>query len=153
MTQALIVAMLVLPGLMPAQSFPSDGKSPAEANGAELLQAVRPGKVKVGKEITCDVDCPSYTEFRGFGLFDWALARVTRGHFLSPTSEDAVLSIVGCESHPNNLGGTILLTRRLPEVENGVVQSWHRDAAVPQGCAPGRAGDPRLIGRLDRDRG
>jgi hypothetical protein len=36
---------------------------------------------------------------------------VTRGHFLSPTSDDAMLSVDGCEPHSENFGGTILLTR------------------------------------------
>jgi hypothetical protein len=36
---------------------------------------------------------------------------MTRGHFLSPASEDAVLWIDGCEPHAFNFGGTVLLTR------------------------------------------
>ncbi len=42
----------------------------------------------------------------------WSLEAVTFGHFLSPTSEDAVLLMTGCEPHMLNFGGTILLTRK-----------------------------------------
>lgn len=92
--------------------FPSDGKPPAEANGAELLEAVCPGHVQVGKEIGCGKYCPEYTSFGAFGdNFDWSLVNVTFGHFLSASSEDSVLSMGGCEPHSENFGGTILLTR------------------------------------------
>ncbi len=94
----------------PAPIFPSDGKPPAEANGAELLQAVCPGQVEVGEKMGCGKRCPSFTGmFRED--FDWSLEMVTRGHFLSPTSDDAVLSVLGCEPHMEGFGGTILLTR------------------------------------------
>jgi hypothetical protein len=45
------------------------------------------------------------------GEFDWSLYRVTRGHFLSATSDDAVLAMLGCEPHSENFGGTVLLSR------------------------------------------
>jgi hypothetical protein len=43
---------------------------------------------------------------------EWTLAEVIRGHFLSPSSEDVVLAMTGCEPHSENFGGAILLTRR-----------------------------------------
>jgi hypothetical protein len=42
----------------------------------------------------------------------WNVAGVTMGHFLSPTNDDAALSVSGCEPHSMNFGGTVLLTRR-----------------------------------------
>ena len=39
-------------------------------------------------------------------------ASVIRGHFLSPTSNDVALSMLGCEAHSMNFGGTVLLTQR-----------------------------------------
>ena len=90
--------------------FPSDGEDPNQ-DGAELLEAVCPGRVAIGKEIRCRIVCPKFTDFPD-SEFVWSLARVTRGHFLSPTSEDAVLQMEGCEPHSANFGGSILLTRR-----------------------------------------
>lgn len=90
--------------------FPSDARD-SRAVDAELLQAVCPGDVVIGKEIKCRGVCPKFTGFGGEDM-EWQLARVTRGHFLSPTTDDAVLWMSGCEPHGANWGGTILLTRR-----------------------------------------
>jgi hypothetical protein len=75
----------------PAPIFPSDGKPPVEANGAELLQAVCPGQV---------------------------------------TSDDAVLSMQGCESHAENFGGTILLTRSF----QGWAMKWYKAGVETSQC-------------------
>jgi hypothetical protein len=82
-----------------------------QAGGAELLEAVCPGHVVSRKEMSCRGVCPKFTSFSN-EKFRWSLALVTRGHFVSPSSEDAVLSMNGCEPHSENFGGTILLTRR-----------------------------------------
>ncbi len=93
--------------------FPSDSKNPGQADGAKLLEAVCPGDVATGKTIECRTGCPDFTGFGSFGdRFTWSLIAVTRGHFLSRTSEDAVLWMGGCEPHSENFGGTILLTKR-----------------------------------------
>jgi hypothetical protein len=94
----------------PQTVFPSDGEDPRQAGGAELLEAVCPGRVASGKETRCRIACPEFTSLPNDHL-TWELARVTRGHFLSPASDDAVLWMVGCEPHSENFGGTILLTR------------------------------------------
>ncbi len=91
--------------------FPSDSKDPKQSGGAALLEAVCPGRVIVGKEIGCRGACPEFTGFRGEN-FEWTLAAVTRGRFVSPQSDDVVLSMSGCESHSENFGGTILLARQ-----------------------------------------
>lgn len=87
--------------------FPSDAQDPKVSGGAELLETVCPGDVFVGKSITCRGVCPNDTSFQG----ERSLEAVTRGHFLSTTSDDAVLSMLGCEPHSEKFGGTILLTR------------------------------------------
>ncbi len=88
--------------------FPDETQNPKQAGGAELLEAVCPGHVVAGKELECQASCPKESGFPGQ---DWTLQRVLRGHFRSPASEDAVLAISGCESHADNFGGTVLLTR------------------------------------------
>jgi hypothetical protein len=91
--------------------FPSDGEDPKLGGSLELLETVCPGRVTIGKEVRCRIVCPKFTGFPGED-YGWSLARVTRGHFLSATSEDAALSMEGCQPHSRNFGGTILLTRR-----------------------------------------
>ena len=62
--------------------------------------------------------------------FPWTLTRVTRGHFLSPTSEDAALSMEGCEPHSENFAGTILLTKH----DGQWVMDWYKEGSVTQQC-------------------
>ncbi len=117
-----VFTMCVRPRVWAEPLFPSDSKNPARAGGAKLLEAVCPGKVGVGKVFECKIGCPDFTAFGGNGerllprdpgdSFPWSLESVTRGHFVSPSSEDAVLSMAGCEPHSENFGGTILLTKR-----------------------------------------
>lgn len=93
-------------------AFPSESKDPRVAGGAELLEAVCPGMVTTGKGMGCLTGCSDDTAFGKFGdRFPWSLEAVTFGRFLSPTSEDAVLWMTGCEPHSLNFGGTILLTK------------------------------------------
>jgi hypothetical protein len=94
----------------PRTIFPSDSKDPKQSGGAALLEAVCPGRVVVDKEIGCRGACPDFTGFPE-EILGWRLVAVTRGHFLSAQSDDAVLSMLGCEAHSENWGGTILLTR------------------------------------------
>lgn len=112
----------------PAPIFPSDGRPAAEAGGAELLEAICPGHVEVGKEIGCGNGCPSFTGLKEFT--PWSLTTATRGHFLSPASDDAVLSMVGCENHPDNFGGTILLTRGVL----GWAMDWYKAGVETSQC-------------------
>jgi len=93
--------------------FPVDSRVAAQAGGANLLEVICPGNVTTGAEIECRTGCPAYTGFGDSkGSLTWSLTTVTLGHFLSPTSDDAALSMLGCEPHAANYGGTILLTRR-----------------------------------------
>ena len=91
--------------------FPSDSKDPKQSAGAALLEAYCPGRVVVGEVIGCRGPCPDVAAFGGEDL-GRSMSAVTRGHFLSPQSNDAVLSMSGCEPHSESFGGTVLLTRR-----------------------------------------
>jgi len=95
----------------PKPVFPDDTQDPKQAGGAELLRAVCPGHVVTGKDIACKETCPESSAFKDDKFWDWTLVGVTRGHFLSPQSDDAALAMVGCEGAYNRYGGTILLTR------------------------------------------
>jgi hypothetical protein len=53
-----------------------------------------------------------------------------RGHFLSPTSEDAVLFEGGCETHQELYGGAALLTRRSQRWK----MLWYRPGVIGERC-------------------
>jgi len=108
--------------------FPSDGQSPAQANGAELLEAVCPGHVESGEKIGCG-NCASSMGIPEW-VGGWSLTRVTRGHFLSSGSDDAVLSMEGCEPHSENFGGTVLLTR----CSQGWSMVWYKSGVDTSRC-------------------
>src|ERR1700681_487279 len=99
------------PAGAPKPVFPDDTQDPKDAGGAKLLEAVCPGHVVEGKDVECRIVCPEFTAFKG-EEYGWRLKRITRGHFLSSISDDAVLSMGGCEPHSFNFGGTILLSKR-----------------------------------------
>ena len=61
---------------------------------------------------------------------DWSLDRITRGHFLSPTSSDAVVFTQGCEPHALNFGGSIVLTRGSDRWE----KSWYKAGVETSNC-------------------
>ena len=113
----------------PEPVFPKDGKVPSETDSRELLQAVCPGQVRLGESIGCGKTCPAFTAFHG-DEEDWSVIGVTRGHFLSPTSDDALLSVDGCEPHMANFGGTILLTRQA----DGWRMQWYKDGVITSQC-------------------
>jgi hypothetical protein len=105
------VAAWAQPAARPAPIFPTDNQDLKQGDAAELLEVACPGKVVAGKDLTCGNACPEFTGMRGDVDLGWHVAAVIRGHFLSPTSDDAALAVVGCEPHTMNFGGTILFTR------------------------------------------
>jgi hypothetical protein len=125
----------------PKPVFPDDSQDPKQAGGAELLEAVCPGHVVVGKEIQCNIPCPEGTGFANDTFDGWDLARVTRGHFLSPASDDVVLAMGGCESHSENFGGTILLTRRAQKWR----MLWYKAGVPTEHCHNVQRSDGREI--------
>lgn len=92
----LTAAAWAQPATPRAPIFPADNETPVQGRAAELLEAVCPGKVVTGKQITCGDVCP---EFTGFSEQESRL----ECRFLSPTSDDAALSTLGCEGHPEKL--------------------------------------------------
>ena len=140
----LLFLLTALAGAQPAGApkpvFPDDSQDPKQAGGAELLEAVCPGHVMVGKEVACKIACPEFTAMKGYDL-DWGIARITRGHFLSPTSEDAVLSMSGCEPHALNFGGTILLTRST----GNWTKLWYKGGVPTEKCHRGKLQGARDI--------
>ncbi len=126
----------------PETVFPSDSQEARRARGAELLEAVCLGSVKIGKEIGCATGCPDYTDFGRFGdRFPWSLEAVTFGHFLSPGSDDAALWMVGCEPRMANDGGTVLLTRRRGKWS----MLWYKSAIQTAQCHKAPRRDHREI--------
>jgi len=113
----------------PRAAFPADSLKPSVAYGSELLESVCPGRVNDADEVRCKGACPEITGFPGDG-FEWTLTHVNRGHFLSPASDDAVLSMSGCEPHSMNFGGTILLTRR----SHGWSMLWYKPGVDTRQC-------------------
>jgi hypothetical protein len=102
--------------------FPSDGQHPDAAGAAELLEAVCPGHVD---GFSCRDWCPESATFH----LQLEVNAVTRGHFLAPSSEDAVLSTGGCES-VFEFGGTILLTRRSRRWK----MLWYQEGILTSQC-------------------
>ena len=126
------------PASAPKPVFPDDSQDPKQAGGAEMLEAVCPGHVVVGKDIECKASCPDDAGFPGQ---DWTLERVLHGHFLSPTSDDVVLSMGGCEPHSYNFGGTILLTQKAGRWS----MLWYKGGIPTAECHKSKVQDGREI--------
>lgn len=93
--------------------FPADSRAFVQTEDKDLIQTVCPGHIEKDGKVECGKNCPSSSGLdMGQHIFDLSLIDVTRGHFLSAASDDAVISTEGCESHSENFGGSILLTRR-----------------------------------------
>jgi hypothetical protein len=75
---------------------------------------------------------------------------VVYGHFLSATSEDAVVSGWSAETHPLLWGGTLLLTKR----NGGWAPVWYKNSVITHSCekvmTPGKR---ELLVCEDRDGG
>jgi hypothetical protein len=92
--------------------FPSDSRAFAQIADEDLIQTVCPGHAEKDGKVECGKNCPSSSGLDGgLHFLDWSLRRVTRGHFLSAASDDAVISTIGCDPHGSNWGGSALLTR------------------------------------------
>src|SRR5579863_9934792 len=106
-----IVAMRAQPPGFEKPVFTTDTMSPQAGGAAELLEAVCPGQVVAGKQITCRGTCKTFPGGGSDWVGDWEITGVLRGHFLAPDSDDAVLSENGCQPHVADWGGSFLLTR------------------------------------------
>lgn len=95
-----------------------------------MLEAVCPGQVVAGKQINCRGTCKTFPGGGSDWVGGWEITGVLRGHFLTPDSDDAVLSEKGCEPHMANWGGTFLLTRRT----DGWKQLWFKAGFITESC-------------------
>jgi hypothetical protein len=123
--------------------FKIDGVSARDSSAAELLEALCPGQVEVGEEVRCG---ESPEETSGFDCQPTA-TMVTRGHFLSAKSDDALLAFHACESHSAHLGSTALLTR-----EGGIWKLlWRKPGLITNRChrMTLRGGRQILVCQLD----
>jgi hypothetical protein len=104
----------------PEKWIPSDAARLSPSATERLLVQICPGHTS---ESGCDV-CPKDTN--GGGGKDrgkWEIKAVFSGHFVSPSSEDALVSGSGCEPHADDFGGSFLLAKRGP--------SWQKVRYVP----------------------
>ncbi len=60
----------------------------------------------------------------------WEADSVLFGHFLSATSEDAVIGCLGCEGHPDLFGGTLLLTKK----SGKWTPVWYKPGVIVRHC-------------------
>jgi len=112
----------------PKPIFKIDGLKPSEGGAAELLETFCPGQVDVGEEVKCREPLDG-NEIPGFDCPPRA-RMVTRGHFQSPRSEDALLAYTACEPHSAHGGSTALLTR-----EGSVWKRlWHKPGLITDHC-------------------
>ena len=102
----LIVAAMVVAPLCRADwkpFVPSDASHPPAAELQQLLHQICPGHETASG---CAL-CPDATGLKGGA---WDLGAVLFGHFISPSSEDALVSGIGCEDQADLVGGSFLLT-------------------------------------------
>jgi len=126
-----IAALATAQAKSPGMVFPSDSPPAAAGGAAGLLESVCPGKVLAGKAVACKGACPASTGFAGTTEPDgWWVSAVTRGHFLSPSSDDAALAMAGCEPHAANFGGTVLLTSQA----GGWKMRWYKAGLITDQC-------------------
>jgi hypothetical protein len=95
----------------PEKWIPSDAARLSRSATERLLTQICPGH---SNESGCDV-CPKDTNG---GAEKWEIKAVFSGHFVSPSTEDALVSGSGCASHGDDFGGSFLLTKQ------GL--SWHK---------------------------
>jgi hypothetical protein len=103
-----VIAAMMAASLCAAQfaSFvPSDASHPPAAELQQLLHQICPGH----ENASGCASCPDSAGWKGDGI--WDLGAVLFGHFVSPSSDDALVSGIGCGDHANGSGGSFLLTR------------------------------------------
>lgn len=116
---AVTLAALAQPGFT-KPIFTTDTLDPKRGEAATLLEAVCPGRVEAGQTAagyvaTCRGGCEAFPAAGGVDPSfsgGWQVTGVLRGHFLAPSSEDAILGMEGCVPHGADNGGSFLLTLR-----------------------------------------
>jgi hypothetical protein len=123
--------------------FKIDGVSPRAGGAAELLEGFCPGQVEVSEEVKCR---ETLNETDGWDCPPTA-TMATRGHFLSPKSDDILLALRACEPHSAHFGSTALFTR-----EGGAWKFlWRKPGLITNRChrMPLRSGRQILVCELD----
>jgi hypothetical protein len=123
--------------------FQIDGVSPREGGAAELLETLCPGQVETGQEVKCRESPDDIARFE----CSPTATMVTRGHFLSPRSDDVLLAFHACEPPSANFGSTAFLTR-----EGGAWKLlWRKPGLITDRChrMPLRGGRQILVCQLD----
>ena len=87
-------------------AIPYDGTQISPAETQAFLEKICPGHVIAAG---CSV-CAAQTGFPN-NVENWQLRAIVFGHFLSSTSEGALVTGFGCESHAAGLGGGFLFTK------------------------------------------
>jgi hypothetical protein len=130
--RALLLLALTLPILSQEKTiFPTDTRPLAQLEDQEIIQTICPGHTEKSGKVDCGKNCPSNSGLDGGQhIMDWTLLRITRGHFLGATSEDAVVSTIGCEPHGSNYGGSLLVTRRAEKWR----MIWYKPGADTAHC-------------------
>src|ERR1039458_3216747 len=82
----------------------SDAAQFSPAQMRIFLTSICPGHERASG---CEV-CPAGMASSAAG---WDVRAILTGHFLSPSSEDTLVSGFGCEPHANGLSGSFLFTR------------------------------------------
>lgn len=129
-----LICGLLAPVACAQTAFPNDVHPPT----AQFLQPVCSDQTDPGGQLACTCPAGSLLDVDGYG---WKLTGVTVGHFLSPTSDDAVVAMQGCETHADNYGGTVLLTRQ----PGGWVKDWYKAGVVTSQCHKVTTKDNREI--------
>jgi hypothetical protein len=105
----------------------SEVKSLTPAQAKELLTNSCIGEIRQGNyrgPVSFQCDNPVKGE-------EWFMAEgVIFGHFLSPTSEDALVSGTSGETHPQFAGGTLLLTKK----NNKWHRVWQKSSVISRHC-------------------
>lgn len=114
--------------------FQSDAVPVTGPRAQDVLKAICPAPIAIdksnGREIAkCFKICPAGTDFAG-NPEDMDAAAVTFGHFLSPESDDALVSMEGCASHASGFGGSYLLTKNAGAWN----VFWYRQSILTEHC-------------------
>ncbi len=111
----------------------------------ELLAVVCPGhvtdaRIAAGGVYGCDA-CPNGDSGSTPGKLVWSLESIVEGHFTAASAENIVVNMSGCEAHPGNFGGSVLLTQRAGKR----TKNWYRPGALTGKCRKVPKADKREI--------
>jgi len=147
---ALLILSAAAPGLIsgsvPRQTFGYSAEQISWEKVALILDDVCPGGSRFGTvryvdALGCGVILPSNAKTAGKKV-RWRAEKVTFGHFLSPTSDDAAISGWNPSDNPDDLeGGTLLITR-----EAGKWRTvWYKNGVLTSHCKRVTLEDQRQI--------